>query len=1169
MKIRALFVLGTVLAWPALAVAQLDDVTMPRPIVLLGIDTSGSMEYAVDNTTPSCTGAVGSDEYSRFNIALSALTGAFPNYTCDDVDRATAYPGEIDESYYLHHYQPSPGVVVGQATNGVLDSYRERIKFGLMTFDSWGGGPTYPDPNGDDRRQAGMFSYGHDHHYLCEPDLDGNGTIDCAGWDYTWDAGARRMCDNPATAAPAACQPVTGGLVSVGGSDDQVDIDTVNAAIQSTLLSTRPFGATPIAALLDDMHFYFARNIDVNSGNGGSTDNDDEADDNGVAVDHGFGTVNGRDAYAGCRKKFALLFTDGIANVDARPFCSDRPHGTNAFGDFGCECPYETAPLQAAMLAGDDVPVFVIGFAVEAATPLERLQIRRALWDIAESGGTAEPCDAACGPADVACHVNLMADPPTCPTLIDPSTDTYHVGAIIVDCDPADVAACRASVASGFSRIFDAIGNGSTSRTLPAHSMSSTGGGAAETAMDEYTGRFTISAGYPWQGQLHRARWECNAGTLVPRAYDATTDAFDEILNSRAAARDIYTFDPAGGAPVLRTSLVAGGGATVAFNKGLPRAYFGVASDPERDDIVDFVRADAGERANRRLGDIYHSGPVAHPVPEPRFGSASYTTFASKMAGRVPVVFVGTNDGILHAFDATPTGAGAGQELWGFVPPFHLPNLGAQMPASHQFYMDGPVSVADILPRFQRGVDPVWTDWRTILVAGMRQGGNAYVALDVTDSLDTTPTPPTMLWQITGAQYGPTYGAAQIARVFVKLGAEIVPSERAVAVLVGGMGVRSDPDGDGNFDEPCNRQTDAARPAVVGRSIGNQVHCWTPQGRYLAVVNLADGQVIRSWGASTYGGPANANNPIDSPLVGTPAIYLQGFDTTMTEAFIPDADGTLWRLQTDSQNPNDWTLEIFHDLYPEGGGWANRQPSFEQPALTTDNEERIVVLFGSGDPDNLTADVLDTNRVASVAEERTIDASGVNTGFQPHLNWTLELPDADEKVTGPITVTDEVAYFTSYVPGVPTAADACVSGFARIWGVDYFQSSGAPTDPPLPRLFLDADGNPANGNEAPGSDVGGSAEDLPPGTVLFGLQAVRRPACVETASVADPFFGGNRDQILSVSPAEWELVAQLPDSAGGFVPPGANAGLSAGTIEIRQDARRMVTHVDSWGALVE
>lgn len=1169
MRIRFLGNLSALVAalsWPLGAAAQLDDITSARPVVMIGLDTSGSMEYLPNNTLPSCTGTPGTDEYNRFNIAIEALTGAFGTYTCADQDRAVTYAGEIDETYYLHHYPPTPAAIATQLDNGVLDSYRERIKFGLMTFDAWGGGPTYPDDEGHDRDEDGMFSYGHNHHYVCAPRLDNvDAVADCVGWDYEWDAGARRRCDMPAPAgACPADKDVLGGLISVGYSDAQPDIDTVNAAIQADLLQIRPFGATPIAAMLDDMHFYFARNSDVLGGAGGVSD---EEDDDNVAADHGMGTQSGEDPYATCRPKFAILFTDGVANVDARPFCSTYPSGSDAFGAYGCDCPYGTAPQQAAMLAADGIPVFVIGFALEAGTPQEQLDARRALWDIAEAGNTAEPCDDLCAPNDVPCHVNLMANPVTCPTLIDPSADIYHVGAIITDCDPANPTDCRNQVASAFSLIFDAIGNGSTSRTLPAHGISTAGG--VENAMDEFTGRFTVSAGYPWEGHLRRSRWECAAGTLSVRAPNPATDNFDEILEGQVGpGRRVYTFDP-GAAAALRTNLTSASGSDVAFTTGygFPPAYFGVGTNAERDDIIDFVRSEVAPRDERPLGDIYHSGPLFHPVPPPRFGSASYSGFAAAHADRVPVVLVGTNDGMLHAFNASPDAlTGAGEELWAYVPPFHIPNLGAQMPATHQFYMDGQISVADVLPVFVRGGTPAAGDWRTVVVAGMRQGGNAFVALDVTNSLEDPPATPELLWQITGPQFGPTYGGAQITRVFAQVPAlgDAVPAERAVALLVGGLGTLSGPGS-------CNRQTDAARPGVAGRDINGQVRCWNPEGRYLRIVDLMTGTTIREFNASTYGGAANANAPIDSPLVGTPAVYLQGFDTTMTRAYIGDADGTIWRLHTDSTDPTEWTLEIYHDLYHDLL-WSDRQPVFEVPALTTDADDRIVTIFGSGDPDSLSAAVPNVNRVVSISEERVIDATGAETGFIPHRNWTLDLPDDDEKVTGPISVTDEIAYFTSYVPGVATAADACVAGFARIWGVDYLRSNTgvpSPDDPPMPRLFLDTDGNPANGNEDPGPDQGGAALDLDPGTVLFGLQAVRRPSCVEVQNVADPFYGGTREQILSLSPAEWELVAQIPDAATGVPVTGGGAGVSAGTIEIRQAARIMRTRVDSWGALVE
>src|SRR6185503_9239144 len=116
------------------------------------------------------------------------------------------------------------------------------------------------------------------------------------------------------------------------------------------------------------------------------------------------------------------------------------------------------------------------------------------------------------------------------------------VGALFIDCDPADPTACRQAVSSSFSRIFDSIGVASTSRTLPTFSSST--GSVGSRGQDQFDAFFTVAAGYPWVGHLNRSRYACSGATLAPEAFDAATDSFDEILNNRGTARRLYTFEP-------------------------------------------------------------------------------------------------------------------------------------------------------------------------------------------------------------------------------------------------------------------------------------------------------------------------------------------------------------------------------------------------------------------------------------------------------------------------------------------------------------------------------------------------------------------------------------------------------------------------------------------------
>jgi len=103
------------------------------------------------------------------------------------------------------------------------------------------------------------------------------------------------------------------------------------------------------------------------------------------------------------------------------------------------------------------------------------------------------------------------------------------------------------------------------------------------------------------------------------------------------------------------------------------------------------------------------------------------------VAGRTATVFVGGNDGMLHAFNAA-----TGYETWAYMPRMLLSRLyllgDLSYATQHQFYVDGSPEVADVMD--SQGY------WHTILVAGLNDGGMGYFALDVTN-----PAAPSFLWE--------------------------------------------------------------------------------------------------------------------------------------------------------------------------------------------------------------------------------------------------------------------------------------------------------------------------------------------------------------------------------------------------------------------------------------
>lgn len=164
-----------------------------------------------------------------------------------------------------------------------------------------------------------------------------------------------------------------------------------------------------------------------------------------------------------------------------------------------------------------------------------------------------------------------------------------------------------------------------------------------------------------------------------------------------------------------------------------------------------------------RLGDIAYSTPIGVGRPTANYHLTyqdhTYANFLFRYANRRQMIYVGANDGMLHAFNggffnstknsfslqhSTETPFALGQEVWAYVPYNLLPHLHwltepTYQGQSHVSYMDLPPLVFDARIFFDATGAPkdnsTYPDgWGTILVAGMRFGGGAIqVDMDKTD----------------------------------------------------------------------------------------------------------------------------------------------------------------------------------------------------------------------------------------------------------------------------------------------------------------------------------------------------------------------------------------------------------------------------------------------------
>jgi type IV pilus assembly protein PilY1 len=139
------------------------------------------------------------------------------------------------------------------------------------------------------------------------------------------------------------------------------------------------------------------------------------------------------------------------------------------------------------------------------------------------------------------------------------------------------------------------------------------------------------------------------------------------------------------------------------------------------------------------------------------------------------VLYVGSNDGMLHAFDGTPKTSG-GNELFAYVPSALL--SGSSTPATpsvdgiahrantafdHRFMVDQAPTTRSV--NFGSAASP---DWRTMLVGGLGKGGRGFYALDVTNPGQWTSESAVsdrVLWEFTDEDMGFSFAQPAITKM--------------------------------------------------------------------------------------------------------------------------------------------------------------------------------------------------------------------------------------------------------------------------------------------------------------------------------------------------------------------------------------------------------------------
>lgn len=139
------------------------------------------------------------------------------------------------------------------------------------------------------------------------------------------------------------------------------------------------------------------------------------------------------------------------------------------------------------------------------------------------------------------------------------------------------------------------------------------------------------------------------------------------------------------------------------------------------------------------LGDAVESQPVYLGPPVFSYPYPGYDDFKTTRSGRAGMIYMGANDGMMHAFNAD-----TGMEQWAYVPSMVIPNMwklaDKNYAINHTNYVNGSAITTDVCFSSCGGSG---ANWRTILVGGLNGGGRGYYALDITE-----PSSPSLLWEL-------------------------------------------------------------------------------------------------------------------------------------------------------------------------------------------------------------------------------------------------------------------------------------------------------------------------------------------------------------------------------------------------------------------------------------
>lgn len=348
------------------------------------------------------------------------------------------------------------------------------------------------------------------------------------------------------------------------------------------------------------------------------------------------------------------------------------------------------------------------------------------------------------------------------------------------------------------------------------------------------------------------------------------------------------------------------------------------------------------------LGDIIHSKPV-------------YQADATN-----PTVFVGANDGMLHAINSID-----GSERWAYVPSMLLSKMDtlAANPYTHDYFVDGQINIG------QASISGAST---RILVGALGAGGKGLYALNIDGSAGLTASSDQdaankILWEITPTTV--SYATPQNNDASTN------------ATAYSNLGY--------TYGAPVIKTINNGGSALPVVIVGNGYNNGGDYQAYLFIINAENGRLVRAIKADSTATNTTGTAVTDGTAVSPNGLFnLVAFDTgtdgNVDRVYAGDLNGAIWKFDLSSATPSSWSASVLHVTSP-------KQPiTATSAAITHPSGTGYMVNFATGSIFTGTQPASGVSPTGDLGDTSTFYVYGIWDGA-PAANTTLTQPVLTER----------------------------------------------------------------------------------------------------------------------------------------------------------------------------